>query len=59
MTRHPKALPAKTSDVPGLAYYTAPFPPPASRPTQPINRPTHNRAAEALEAMYGYYSPQT
>lgn len=55
---HPRNLPAKLAcvapEVPGLAYYTAL----AEKPTRQGNLPRRSAAAEALDLLYGYYSPQ-
>lgn len=64
MTLHPRALPGNPAaakrgtsapDVPGLAYYSVPR---AFLIAQPAPVPTLSAAAEALEAMYGYYNRQ-
>ena len=58
MTLHPRSLPRtappKACEIPGLAYYSAPPVP----PTAHLSPPAQSKAAEVLEAMYGYYSPQ-
>jgi hypothetical protein len=58
MTLHPRSLPSapspKAFEIPGLAYYSAL----AARPAAPASVPAPATAAEVLEAMYGYYSPQ-
>lgn len=51
----PSANPAFVlPEVPGLAYYTAL----AAKPARQAGPPKRTPAAEALDAMYGYYSPQ-
>lgn len=58
MTLHPRSLPGtprpQPFEIPGLAYYAAL----ASRPAAAASAPAPATAAEVLEAMYGYYSPQ-
>ena len=48
-----KTTPSAPADVPGLAYYTEP-----NRAVSGSDREAPTSAeAQALEAMYGYYSP--
>ena len=58
MTLHPRSLPStappKAFEIPGLAYYSAPHVPATSH----LSLPAQSAAAEELDAMYGYYSPQ-
>ncbi len=58
MTLHPRSLPGtprpQPFEIPGLAYYSAL----AATPAAPVSPPAQSAAVEALDAMYGYYSPQ-
>ena len=58
MTLHPRSLPStpppKAFEIPGLAYYSAHLVP----ATTHLSPPAQSKAAEVLDAMYGYYSPQ-
>lgn len=59
MTLHPRPLPRNSgqipAEVPGLAYYTAS---PAKPVRIGIEKAAPSAAAEALAAMFGYYTPQ-